>query len=872
RGRLEKSNPSSGDNKHRLTKLTSSRLHPASSTLAWQPKRSTLHQYVEVDLGATRNVLGVATQGSKDAGGWVSQYELHYSDGGKRFRPYRVASGQAQVKRVRASSLAPSTVPSSSVRQPCQEALGMESSGIPDSSITASSSASEQRSPKFARLNHRHGDWTPKYSDGEQHLQVDLGYMDPTTKTYLVTAVATQGSTHRQGGWLSQYLLLYSVNGRDWRTYTDKHGRHEVFDGNNDTDTVARRTLAAPVIARYVRIVPIRWQHSIALRLELYGCGYATQSVQFDGASFLRYDLYDRGQTDNDAIYVRLRTTRPDGVLLYARGAQGDYICVEMSRGRMFVNFNLGCRQKDDSPSVTFTTQKGFVKVAGLLSSTALNVSLEFRTYSDVGLLFYNQLAADGSLKVSDVPFHSITFPCVSEGVYCNCDAGQARWLGDEGWIRQKEHLPVAQVLVGDTGAPDDDSEAYWSLGPLRCTGDTLFDNMVTFRKEDAFVAFPRPPLRGSFDIYLQFKTTVAAGVLVYCDGPQDNFLKLTLTGARSLQLQYNAGGAMQILQVKVAPALRLDDDAWHAVQMERNGRQAKVVVDGGKPTAIAEAAAIFRELELTSDLTIGAKTDRTEGFVGVMRALMVNGEMLDLRGAAERGVYGVLPGDAPKCASAPCMNNGTCLERYSSYACNCTLTPFDGEICTEEIGVKLRAPQRIRYDLPDFGLRSTATERIRVGLSTTRPQGALMSVYSAGRDFFSMEFTEEGAVRFRFSYDGRGTELVIEDDHVLTNGRTMRCQFSRRTTPARIYRIDEYDEVEKQLNIPAEHDTRLNQLLSIYIGRNKTMSDAEGFVGCISRVQFDELFPLKRLFDDPISPNIKAEAISGLAFVKAML
>ena len=42
-----------------------------------------------------------------------------------------------------------------------------------------------------------------------------------------------------------------------------------------------------------------------------------------------------------------------------------------------------------------------------------------------------------------------------------------------------------------------------------------------------------------------------------------------------------------------------------------------------------------------------GAAVDYTEGFVGCMRALQVNGEMLDLMGKVERGevTYGVSAG-----------------------------------------------------------------------------------------------------------------------------------------------------------------------------------------------------------------------------------
>lgn len=40
-----------------------------------------------------------------------------------------------------------------------------------------------------------------------------------------------------------------------------------------------------------------------------------------------------------------------------------------------------------------------------------------------------------------------------------------------------------------------------------------------------------------------------------------------------------------------------------------------------------------------------------------------------------------------------------------------------------------------------------------------------------------------------------------------------------------------------------------------MYIGRNSSMS--EGFVGCVSRVEFDDIYPLKLLFQQDGPPNV---------------
>jgi len=43
----------------------------------------------------------------------------------------------------------------------------------------------------------------------------------------------------------------------------------------------------------------------------------------------------------------------------------------------------------------------------------------------------------------------------------------------------------------------------------------------------------------------------------------------------------------------------------------------------------------------LTSDLVIGSTVDYRDGYVGCIRALLLNGELIDLRRYAERGIYG---------------------------------------------------------------------------------------------------------------------------------------------------------------------------------------------------------------------------------------
>lgn len=82
--------------------------------------------------------------------------------------------------------------------------------------------------------------------------------------------------------------------------------------------------------------------------------------------------------------------------------------------------------------------------------------------------------------------------------------------------------------------------------------------------------------------------------------------------------------------------------------------------------------------------MVIGATIDYRDGFVGCMRALLLNGQLIDLKSYARRGLYGVSTDCVGRCDSSPCLNNGTCHERYDGYTCDCRWSAFKGPICAD--------------------------------------------------------------------------------------------------------------------------------------------------------------------------------------------
>lgn len=271
---------------------------------------------------------------------------------------------------------------------------------------------------------------------------------------------------------------------------------------------------------------------------------------------------------------------------------------------------------------------------------------------------------------------------CSDPTKWCNCDnSNWNEWQEDSGDIREKEFLPVKAVRFGDTGTPLDEKLGRYTLGALMCEGDDLFNNVVTFRVADATLNLPAFDMGHSGDIYLEFRTTIENAVLFHATGPTDS-IKLSLIGGKKLQFQYQAGSGP--LGVNVETSYHLSDNEWHTVSVERNRKEARLVVDGALKAEVREPPGPVRALFLNSDLVIGATTDYRDGFVGCVRALLLNGQLVDLKSYANRGIYGISPGCVGRCESSPCLNNGTCTERYDGYSCDCRWSAFKGPICAD--------------------------------------------------------------------------------------------------------------------------------------------------------------------------------------------
>ncbi|XP_061669367.1 retinoschisin 1a [Syngnathoides biaculeatus] len=122
--------------------------------------------------------------------------------------------------------------------------------------------------PNKARLNSQGFGcaWLSKFQDNSQWLQIDL------REVMVVSGILTQGRCDADE-WVTKYSVQYRTDEKlNWIFYKDQSGNNRVFYGNSDRSSSVENLLRPPVVARYIRILPLGWHTRIALRLELLLC------------------------------------------------------------------------------------------------------------------------------------------------------------------------------------------------------------------------------------------------------------------------------------------------------------------------------------------------------------------------------------------------------------------------------------------------------------------------------------------------------------------------------------------------------------------------------------------------------------------------
>ncbi|XP_054373483.1 adipocyte enhancer-binding protein 1 [Molothrus ater] len=162
--------------------------------------------------------------------------------------------------------------------------IGLESHRIEDDQILASSMLRHGLGAQRGRLNMQAGPNEEDFFDGAWCAEDDsrAHWLEVDTRRItLFTGVITQGRDSQiHDDFVTSFYVGFSNDSQHWVMYSNGY-EEMMFYGNVDKDTPVLSEFPEPMVARYIRIYPQRWNGSLCLRLEVLGCPLSAVSSYY---------------------------------------------------------------------------------------------------------------------------------------------------------------------------------------------------------------------------------------------------------------------------------------------------------------------------------------------------------------------------------------------------------------------------------------------------------------------------------------------------------------------------------------------------------------------------------------------------------------
>uniref|UniRef100_A0A452RU68 Uncharacterized protein n=1 Tax=Ursus americanus TaxID=9643 RepID=A0A452RU68_URSAM len=453
------------------------------------------------------------------------------------------------------------------------------------------------------------------------------------------------------------------------------------FPGNTNADSVVHYRLQPSFEARFLRFLPLAWNPKgrIGMRIEVYGCAYRSEMVNFDGKSSLLYTFNQKSVSPTkDVISLKFKTRQTDGILLHREGQNGKHITLELVKGKLILSLNSG-HANLPSPDAHVTLTLGSLlddqhwhSVLVELLNSHVNFTVDRHTQHFQAKGESSYLDLDYEISFGGIPGHgkSVAFPHKNfhgcfENLYYN---------GVDIIDLSKKHKPQI-LLMGNVS--------------FSCSQPQIVP--VTFLSSRSYLALPGTPGEDKVSVAFQFRTWNRAGLLLTTQlrhGPGALILVLN-DGKLQLSLSQPGHPARD-----VTTGSGLSDGQWHSVSLSLKGNHLTVMVDG-------EAATVAHSLRgrIDSGDTYhwgGCPDSRSgpgcggplAGFQGCLRLISIGDQAVDPI-TVQQGALGSFRdlqidtcGLMDRCLPSYCEHGGECSQSWDTFSCDCAHTGYTGATC----------------------------------------------------------------------------------------------------------------------------------------------------------------------------------------------
>ncbi|NXF12349.1 AEBP1 protein, partial [Smithornis capensis] len=274
--------------------------------------------------------------------------------------------------------------------------IGLESHRIEDDQILASSMLRHGLGAQRGRLNMQAGTNEDDFFDGAWCAEDDsrAHWLEVDTRRItMFTGVITQGRDSQiHDDFVTSFYVGFSNDSQHWVMYSNGYeemvgtpewaGRGhgdtgdplntsphpwQMFYGNVDKDTPVLSEFPEPMVARYIRIYPQRWNGSLCLRLEVLGCPLSAVSS---------YYTQQNEVTSTDNLDFRHHSYKDMRQLMKVVNEECPTITRIYNIGKSSRGLKIYAMEISDNPGEHETGEPEFRYTAGLHGNEALGREL----------------------------------------------------------------------------------------------------------------------------------------------------------------------------------------------------------------------------------------------------------------------------------------------------------------------------------------------------------------------------------------------------------------------------------------------------------------------------------------------------------------
>uniref|UniRef100_A0A8C3M662 Contactin associated protein family member 5 n=1 Tax=Chrysolophus pictus TaxID=9089 RepID=A0A8C3M662_CHRPC len=509
---------------------------------------------------------------------------------------------------------------------------------------------------------------SPLDSNEQQWLQVDLG------DRVEIVGVATQGR-YGSSDWVTSYMLMFSDTGRNWKQYR-KEDTVWVFTGNSNADSVVHHKLLHSMKARFLRFIPLKWNVGghIGLRVEVFGCSYKSDIADFDGRSSLLYRFNQKlMSTFKDVVSLKFKSMQEDGVLFHGEGQRGDYITLELQKGKLSLHINLG-----DS-NLHFTNSHTSITLGSLLDDQHWHSVLIERFNKQVNFT---------------VDKHTQHFRTKGDSDHLDIDYEVCETLLMKIWeMRKNFHGCIENLYYNGVNIID---LAKRRKPQIYTVGNVTFSCSepqivpITFVSSSrSYLLLPGTPQIDGLSVSFQFRTWNKDGLL----------LSTELSENSGSLLVYLHGGRLTLLiqkmaedPVEISEGTNLHDGLWHSLNI--NARRHRITLTLDNNAATANHATTISRIYSGNSYYFGGRLFQMDTWhcVSHVWLIFIDNQPKDLI-LVQQGSLGNfsdlhidLCDIKDRCLPNYCEHGGKCSQSWTTFYCDCNDTSYTGATCHNSI------------------------------------------------------------------------------------------------------------------------------------------------------------------------------------------